>query len=533
MALCLAIGFARVPATRGRKRDLLLTGAVLLLGAAYAIGTARGLWPPRLPDANAFNNYFSHFEALRIAKGALWAVLLWWLWRRLAAHARAPVALLAGGLATGLAWTATVIIIERLAFTTLFNFTNDYRVTGPFSQMHTGGAYIECFLTVAAPFLLLLLLRTRSLLLRIAGMACLTATVYALMVTFSRGGYAAFAIAVCLTLAGFQFGAAKLQRTLPVALVLGSLVAAIGLPILFSPFAQQRIAGTAADALVRQAHWADALNIMATDPLTRFFGMGLGRYPETYYWKSTETRRAAIYRLEQDAGNTLLRVGAGGALYIDQIIDFDPGSSHALSARVRSPSAGGALTVSICRKWLWASADCVGRELKASGAPNTWQRLSASFPPDKSLRAWPIKFSIHSPAGPAAIDIDDLVLTGANGRNLLANGDFSRKLDHWFFNDDVHLNWHVFNLPIALLFDLGALGLGAMTLLVLLAMWRAGLGWLRGQAFAGALFAALSGFLIVGMIDSLIDTPRFLLLFLLLALLACETRSNTVPDEQA
>jgi len=34
------------------------------------------------------------------------------------------------------------------------------------------------------------------------------------------------------------------------------------------------------------------------------------------------------------------------------------------------------------------------------------------------------------------------------------------------------------------------------------------------------------------MIDSLIDTPRFLLLFLFLTLLACETRPKSPPDEQ-
>jgi len=532
VAVGLVIGFARVPATKRRIRDPALTAALLLLGAAYAIGTARGLWPPNWPDANAFNNYFSPYEALRIGKGALWATLLWWLWRRLAARSRAPVTLLAGGLAAGLAWSATAILIERLAFSTLFDFTRDYRVTGPFSQMHTGGAYIECFLTVATPFLLLLLLRTRSMLLRTAGTACLVVTVYALMVTFSRGGYAAFAIAVCLCLAGFQLGAGKLKKTLPVAALLGALVAAIALPILFSPYAQQRIAGTAADVKVREAHWADALDMMATDPLTRMLGMGLGRFPETHYWKSTEIARSANYRLQHDGDNLFLRVGAGRAMYIDQIVDFDAGSSHVLSARVRAPIAGASLTVSICRKWLYSSADCVGRELKAGGAPNTWQSLSASFPPDKTLRAWPIKFSIHSPAGPAAIDIDDVALTGAAGHNLLANGDFSRQLDHWFFSNDEHLNWHVKNLPLALLFDLGALGLGAATLLTLLGMWRAGLGWLRGEAFSGALFAALSGFLIVGMIDSLIDTPRFLLLFLFLTLLACETRPKSPPDEQ-
>jgi hypothetical protein len=38
------------------------------------------------------------------------------------------------------------------------DFAGDYRVTGPFSAMHTGGAYIECFLVVAFAFLIVTIL---------------------------------------------------------------------------------------------------------------------------------------------------------------------------------------------------------------------------------------------------------------------------------------------------------------------------------------------------------------------------------------
>jgi hypothetical protein len=117
-------------------------------------------------------------------------------------------------------------------------------------------------------------------------------------------------------------------------------------------------------------------------------------------------------------------------------------------------------------------------------------------------------------------------LRDANGGNLLSNGDFARGLDHWFFSNDEHLNWHVKNLPIAILFDLGWLGLAAFGWVAALALWRSGTALLQGDVFAGALFAALSGFLVIGLIDSLIDTPRFLLLFLFLTLLACETRQQ-------
>jgi hypothetical protein len=47
-------------------------------------------------------------------------------------------------------------------------------------------------------------------------------------------------------------------------------------------------------------------------------------------------------------------------------------------------------------------------------------------------------------------------------------------------------------------------------------LWRAGRDAWRGDAMAGAMLASSIGFIVIGTLDSLVDSPRLLLLFLLL-----------------
>jgi hypothetical protein len=60
------------------------------------------------------------------------------------------------------------------------------------------------------------------------------------------------------------------------------------------------------------------------------------------------------------------------------------------------------------------------------------------------------------------------------------------------------------------------MGLLAVLALLILALARATRHAFKGDAVAGASLAALSSFLVVGVFDTLIDAPRFLLLLLLL-----------------
>ena len=84
-------------------------------------------------------------------------------------------------------------------------------------------------------------------------------------------------------------------------LLLLVLAIAVALPIYRGSFAQDRIARIAPDLAMRQAHWADALAMRDSGLLTELFGMGIGRFPDTHYWRSNEAK-AGRYRLEAERG---------------------------------------------------------------------------------------------------------------------------------------------------------------------------------------------------------------------------------------
>jgi hypothetical protein len=93
-------------------------------------------------------------------------------------------------------------------------------------------------------------------------------------------------------------------------------------------------------------------------------------------------------------------------------------------------------------------------------------------------------------------------------------------MQRWFFSTDSRLAWHGKNLFVHVLFEQG---LGAFVSLLAAAgltlMRRAG-----HDAMALTLFISLTPFLIVGLVDSLIDEPR--LDFLFFWLLAIELVSG-------
>ena len=82
-----------------------------------------------------------------------------------------------------------------------------------------------------------------------------------------------------------------------------------------------------------------------------------------------------------------------------------------------------------------------------------------------------------------------------------------------------------------MLFDQGWFGLLALALFSLLAIGRAARRAWQGDLYAAAVLAAFLAFLVVGLFDTLIDAPRFLLLFLLLGSF-CGARNFTGGKEQ-
>lgn len=533
LTISVVIGYTRLPAApRKRKRDPLFFLITALVSLAFAIATVRGLLPWQMPDANSFTSYFSPYNAIRIAKGAVWAFLLFGLLNRMASTGQDVRRLFAWGMVAGLAGTVATIIWERFAFPGVFNFTDVYRVTGPFSQMHTGGADIETYLTLSMPFLVLLLFEKRNWLTRLAATGLLLGATYGVMVTFSRIGYAGYGVALALVLlvgiaSPHQRALTGPLRRSVAALALAALALIVAVPIFTSPFAQDRMSQVGMDMQTRQAHWADALQIRDSDWATAVFGMGMGRYPETHYWRSKENN-AATYRLGAEAGNTFLRLGSGSPLYVEQFVAVKPQQDYALSLAVRSNQHNAAVTVSICEKWLLTSARCIFKRLDVTGN-GRWHAVktvleSGEVGSTPWYAARPVKLSIYNAEAQAAVEVDTLHLRAADGSELLTNGDFSRGMERWFFSVDNDRPWHIWSLPIQILFDQGWLGSIALALFVSLGLWRAGRNAWRGDAMAGAMLAASVGFLVLGSLDSLVDSPRLLLLFLLLIGLCSRVR---------
>lgn len=527
MLLLALIPLAYLRTSRRRfRRDMPLNLALGLLLVSFVTSTAIGIGWPRWPDANAFNNYYSPYNALRITRGFLWALLLIVLAGRLyrdGEGGREAVRLsFAWGMTIGLALTVAVVLWERVTFSSLFNFDTAYRATGPFSAIHNGGAYIECFLAAAVPFLVVLLLTQRNMLFRVMGIALLVSTTYALMVTYSRNGYSAYlaALGVVFIFALFARELRWQRFVLPVAL--GVLVLGAALPIFIGGFAQERMALIGRDLDIRKAHWLDSLTMRDDGVGTDLFGMGVGRFPETAFWNSQGQSRHASYRLEEEGGNVFLRLTPGESLYMEQFIPMEAQTAYVLRLDLRANTGSTSLNITICQKWMLASNECIGETFKVGDEVNTWLHhegvINSGIVGGGSWYApVPVKLSLHNGNANATVDVDNLSLEPVSGENILKNGDFAKQLDHWFFSTDNHLQWHAKNLPVGVFFDQGLLGLAAWSIFLGLALIRLYRDARRGDLQAAAIAGSIAGILVVGLFDTVIDTPRFLLLLILLA----------------
>lgn len=536
LAIVITVALFRAPTTglpTSRTAPALVfrlaSGLILV---SFAISTVRALLPWSPPDLNSFSSYLSAFNALRITKGVVWAALFGLVLRRLGATTPGGFTWLVWGMSVGLASTVGIILREKMMFGGLFNLDSAYRVTGPFSAIHIGGAYIECYLAVAAPFVIHLILHTRSLLLRLVGIAVLLASTFALMATISRNGFVAFGVAGALALLFNLVGKKKtLMRGVSVA-VLALAAGAIAYTMLQGVFVQQRMSQIGQDLDVRTAHWQDGLAIRDDDVLTNLFGMGVGRYPYVHFWRSRETYHPSTHSLAREGDNTYLRIAPGNTVYVEQIVSLKPYRVYTLSGNVRAAEAGGTLGNALCEKWMLAAARCATRQHSpAVTQANEWAPFSVSLQSNElGTGTWvstrPVKLSFFTNWG-SVVDVDNIALTDDRGRNLIGNGDFESGLDRWFFATDEHLSWHIKSMPLAILFDQGWLGVLAFVIVILVAFASAIKRALSGNTASGTLLAALAGFLVTGIFDTLIDAPRFLLLFAMLVLLAALPAART------
>ncbi len=544
----LAMGYCRSPSRLYPQHPRLFKKRIwlvlLLFGASYLISLLLGLLPLAPLDANAFNHYYSHYNALRVGKGVIWAFLLLPLLRQHLQQTPQAVPLFSYGVLLGLTAMSGFALVERWVFPGLSNFSFDYRINALFSSMHTGGGHIESYLSLSLPFIATLFFNTRHFAAKsLLAVAVFAASLYTLLMTFSRGGYIGLSIGLAVLVfalwASYRTVLFKARPAYLAALPLLVLMPILAIPVFQGDTIKQRFNTVERDKNTRTAHWQNALSMMDHGLASTVFGMGLGSFPRTFFWFNNQGAKPATYLIENEANNPYLRLRGGDALYFGQYLNLKPHTAYRLSLDLRSARVHQPLLVALCEKSLQYAFRCQNAHQNSHGPEwHTVQQIINSgelaAPSPSIAGGWlsrPVQLALqnHSGAG-NIIDVDNITLLDSEGNNLIKNGDFNRATDHWFFATEQHNPWHIFNLWVDVLFQTGWLGLFSFSLLVSATFAKLA-SHLTGNPFAAVLLSSLSSFFVVGFVDSPFDAPRLTVLFFLLVFMGLE--SARYPQDNA
>jgi hypothetical protein len=194
---------------------------------------------------------------------------------------------------------------------------------------------------------------------------------------------------------------------------------------------------------------------------------------------------------------------------------------------VRSKVNGLTLTIPVCEKSLQYSFRCSTTTLNVkSSADHEWQHVEQMIDTgDLGMKSGsiaeklfnrPVQLALYNSNGTGKlVDIDNISLSDSSGRNLIGNGDFSNSTDFWFFSTEKHHPWHILNLWVHILFDQGWLGVICFLLLLVNAIYNLCRN-IRNNPDSAIFLASLSGFIVIGLVDSPFDAPRLTLFFALL-----------------
>lgn len=513
LAVAVWLGQFRAVVWQVPKLRVLLAVFVLVT----SISLMMGLFPLQAWDANAFSAYWSHYNSLRLAKGLLWGLVFYGLYRSMPGKESA-FATLSIGMALGVLGVSVWALWEQMQFAGAAS-TADYRVTGSFSSMHTGGGHFEAYLVMALPFVWGLIFTSRNLFYRGGLAAIFLLGAYALFSTVARGGAVALGVALAILIVGTWLARSKHSRHRTghaVPMLLGVLTVAVMIAGASGVFWKQRITQTSTDADIRFRHWSEVLDIRDAGWMTVLFGQGLGSLPATNLMSHLPVE-AGSYRYTSDNGNIYLALNSAGTLYMAQRVPPRPAETLTLKLDARVPSAPTGLEASLCEKNLFNSRRCLWLKLDVKADTQKWQSFSQTFfSGDVGAGNWltrrPVQLSLYNPAPGTIVAVDNVRLLDGAGQNLVKNGDFSQGGDFWFFKSGDHLFWHAKNLWVHLLFEQGWLGSLLFSMIMILALLRLARPVSHGALEPTVWLAALGALATVGIVDSLLDAPRLALL---------------------
>ena len=341
-------------------------------------------------------------------------------------------------------------------------------------------------------------------------------------------------------LAAWPFALALLARRNPApatdARTHGALAAALFVVMLIvgvfsgGAFIGQRFHAGSDDLTARSTHWKRALDGLLT-PADIAFGHGLGRFADRWFVTSPAAEQTGDWRVLHDGGENRLVLTGGkfpAAFYqlfrVTQRVAA-PEGIVALRFDVRAAEPV-MLHFELCEKHLLYTSRCLFRDIGVKPGGAAWRPVVTTLDGPAVGRgdAWAprlLAFSIAVDTLGGRAEVDNLQLEDASGRRLLDNGDFSADGAHWFFSSDrIHMPWHMKNLFLHQLVEQGVVGALLLAALVAAALLRLAVGAARREPLAPPLAAALVGFLLIGVGDSLLDAPRIAFLFYLLLMAA-------------
>ena len=342
--------------------------------------------------------------------------------------------------------------------------------------------------------------------------------------TFSRICYASFLISIIPLTAGIAIFSKKKWRSAVLTAIVVLIAAILTIPVLKGGFIEYRFDRLSQGINTRLHHWENAIQKMDATSSTVLFGMGPGTYPETYFKKPDGIKPGYYQFISQDK-NVFLRLFPGDSLYFGQMISPKHDVPYLLTFDARVSTNKGRLTVPICEKFILYSFKCNWKTIDIVTKKNTWGHYKNFYPGFKLGRGRiyqkrPVEFTLYNGNRNAIIDIDNVKLTDIDGRNIIKNGNFNHGSDFWCFSTDNHLPWHIKNIWVNHFFEMGITGLIVFTFFALFVLLHMIQGIIKKDLFSLILFSSFCGFFVVGLVESLFDSPRILFLFYFISFLS-------------
>ena len=528
-----------------------------LLRGAMLCSLLVGLWLG-IEDAGGwrfdwFAGYVDPLNSIRIFKaGALSFLFIPLLNFEISRNSEAAQRLLGTGVIVGLTGTVIVLLYERIAYPGLLEFSVPYRTVALFWEMHLGGAAIDAYLVLTAPFAIWMLITARRRVQWFFAAVLILLCVYAWLTTFSRGVYVAVAVAVILLGWGLHAGgqvkaglhvaqsAAATWRRVANRMLMLLVVAEIIAVMVGSAFLRERMSDADRDWGGRIRHWEQGIGLLDA-PSAWLLGKGLGRFPANYSKYSSEDEFSGSLQWFASSNSDsrpyvrLLgpksREELAGRFRLTQRLGRLSPADHAISLRVRSPSKT-ELLVSLCEKHLLYEAGCQRVIVQTEADSERWQSISAPLAgPELGHTPWyaprfgELSIAVANVGG--GVDIEEIQVQGLCEACGIRNADFSHATSHWFYSGKSYfLPWHIDNLYLEVLIEQGAVGLLLFCLLISTALYcllgAASHSSVLSLCIASAIFAAS----LLGVVSSFIDMPRVSLLFWLFLHFGHESRKR-------